>query len=168
MSETESSTSASPVTLRVNGETVHTVAALHDTLLTVLRDRLQLTAAKRGCNQGVCGACTILVDGKTMRACLCLAQAYEGAEVRTLEGLNDTQRMQLLQVAFVENGAFQCGFCTPGMLVSANALLETNPQPDEGAIRTAMSGNLCRCTGYVSIVAAVKSAAAMSKRRAES
>jgi len=168
MSETESSTSASPVTLRVNGETVHTVAALHDTLLTVLRDRLQLTAAKRGCNQGVCGACTILVDGKTMRACLCLAQACEGAEVRTLEGLNDTQRMQLLQAAFAENGAFQCGFCTPGMLVSANALLETNPQPDEGAIRTAMSGNLCRCTGYVSIVAAVKSAAAMSKRGAES
>ncbi len=151
---------ARPVTLTINGEAVHTSASLHDTVLTVLRERLQLTAAKRGCNQGVCGACTILVDGQPMRACLCLAQDCEGAELQTLEGLNESQRMRVLQAAFAENSAFQCGFCTPGMLVSANALLAHNPQPDEAAIRSALSGNLCRCTGYASIIEAVKAAAA--------
>jgi aerobic-type carbon monoxide dehydrogenase small subunit (CoxS/CutS family) len=160
MSDNIASAGPRPLSLNVNGETVHTSASLKDTVLTVLRERLQLTAAKRGCNQGVCGACTILVDGKPTRACLCLAQEAAGAEIRTLEGLNEAQRMQVLQASFAENGAFQCGFCTPGMLVSANALLASNPQPDEAAIRSALSGNLCRCTGYVSIVAAVQSAAA--------
>ena len=148
------------IELRINGESVPVEAALHDTLLTVLRERLQLTAAKRGCNQGVCGACTVSVDGWPMRACLSLAQGCEGSDVRTLEGLNDTPRMQALQRAFAQVGAFQCGFCTPGMLVAAEALLARERSPDEAAIRTALSGNLCRCTGYVTIVAAVRSAAA--------
>jgi carbon-monoxide dehydrogenase small subunit len=148
------------VTLRINGEAVPVAAALHDTLLTVLRDRLQLTAAKRGCNQGVCGACTVSVDDRPMRACLSLAHNCEGANVRTLEGLNDHPRMKSLQRAFAHAGAFQCGFCTAGMLVSACALLEENAAPDDAAVRTALSGNLCRCTGYVKIVAAVQAAAA--------
>ncbi len=149
-----------PLNLRINGETAPIAAALHDTLLTVLRDRLQLTAAKRGCNQGVCGACTVSIDGQPMRACLSLAHNCEGAEVRTLEGLNNDPRMRALQHAFAEAGAFQCGFCTAGMLVSACALLECNPAPDEAVVRSALSGNLCRCTGYVKIIAAVQSAAA--------
>ena len=157
-----------PVTLRVNGRTVHTEAALHDTVLTVLRDRLQLTATKRGCNQGVCGACTILVDGQTMRACLCLSYEVAGADLQTLEGLNEARRMQALQAAFAAHGALQCGFCTPGMLVSASALLQGNAQPEEAAIRTALSGNLCRCTGYIPIVAAVQSAAAALRQEGES
>ncbi|VTU19177.1 (2Fe-2S)-binding protein [Variovorax sp. PBL-E5] len=147
------------VSLNVNGERVQVGAALHDTLLTVLRDRLQLTAAKRGCNQGVCGACTIRVDGVPMRGCLSLAHNCESAEIATLEGLQDSPRMRALQTAFAECGAFQCGFCTPGMLVSAQALLERNAQPDEQAVRSALSGNLCRCTGYVKIVQAVQGAA---------
>jgi aerobic-type carbon monoxide dehydrogenase small subunit (CoxS/CutS family) len=156
--------SASPlqdqVTLRINGETAQVRAGLADTLLTVLRDQLHLTAAKRGCNQGVCGACTVSVDGRTARACLSLAHNCEQLEVRTLEGLRDTPALQALQRAFVDAGAFQCGFCTPGMLVSAHALLQSDPAPDEAAIRTALSGNLCRCTGYVKIITAVQSAAA--------
>jgi len=147
------------VTLHVNGEGAQVGAALHDTLLTVLRDRLQLTAAKRGCNQGVCGACTVSVDGMPMRACLSLAHNCESVEVRTLEGLLDCPHLQALQAAFASSGAFQCGFCTPGMLVSARSLLQRDPDPDERAIRSALSGNLCRCTGYVKIVQAVQAAA---------
>ncbi len=146
--------------LNVNGEVRPVDAALPDTLLTVLRERLGLTAAKRGCNQGVCGACTVSIDGRPMRACLSLAQACEGAAVRTLEGLADEPRLQALQQAFAERGAFQCGFCTPGMLVAAEALLAANPRPDEAAVRQALSGNLCRCTGYLKIVQAVQQAAA--------
>ena len=147
------------VVLRVNAEEVAVPAALHDTLLTVLRDRLQLTAAKRGCNQGVCGACTVRIDGTTMRSCLSLAQACEGSEVTTLEGLEASPRLQALQAAFASHGAFQCGFCTPGMLVSAEALLEQDAQPDEAAVRKALSGHLCRCTGYARIIQAVQAAA---------
>ncbi len=146
--------------LNINGEAHAVQAALPDTLLTVLRERLGLTAAKRGCNQGVCGACTVSIDGRPMRACLSLAQACEGAAVRTLEGLADEPRLQALHQAFADCGAFQCGFCTPGMLVAAEALLATNPRPDEAAVRQALSGNLCRCTGYVKIVQAVQQAAA--------
>ena len=160
MKPNESPAVARPLTLQVNGEAAHIGAALHDTVLTVLRDRLQLTAAKRGCNQGVCGACTISIDGVPMRACLSLAHNCESADVRTLEGLRELPRMQALQAAFAAHAAFQCGFCTPGMLVSAHALLEANPMPDDTAVRSALSGNLCRCTGYVNIIAAVKAAAA--------
>jgi aerobic-type carbon monoxide dehydrogenase small subunit (CoxS/CutS family) len=148
------------LSLQINGESASVDAALHDTLLSVLRDRLQLNAAKRGCNQGVCGACTVNIDGWPARACLSLAHGCEGAQVRTLEGLNDTPRMRALQRAFTETGAFQCGFCTPGMLVAAEALLGREAAPDEAAVRGALSGNLCRCTGYVKIVEAVLAAAA--------
>jgi carbon-monoxide dehydrogenase small subunit len=151
---------AQPVTLTVNDEARPVTATLHDTLLTVLRERLGLTAAKRGCNQGVCGACTVRIDGRPMRACLSLAQLCEGAQVHTLEGLNETPRLQALQHAFAESGAFQCGFCTPGMLVAADALLAADASPDEAAVRGALSGNLCRCTGYEKIVEAVQAAAA--------
>jgi len=147
------------IVLRVNGEEAAVPAGLHDTLLTVLRDRLQLTAAKRGCNQGVCGACTVRIDGTTMRSCLSLAQACEGAEVTTLEGLEASPRLKALQAAFAAHGAFQCGFCTPGLLVSAEALLEDEPRPDEAAVRQALSGHLCRCTGYAKIIQAVQAAA---------
>jgi len=146
--------------LHINGETATVDAALHDTLLSVLRDRLQLHAAKRGCNQGVCGACTVSIDGWPARACLSLAHGCAGAQVQTLEGLNHTPRMQVLQRAFTESAAFQCGFCTPGMLVAAEALLARDPAPDDAAVRRALSGNLCRCTGYVKIVTAVQAAAA--------
>ena len=148
------------VTLMVNGSPSQAPAALHDTLLTVLRDQLQLTAAKRGCNQGVCGACTVVVNDRTVRACLSLAQNCENASISTLEGLNEEAPMQALQRAFANHGAFQCGFCTPGMLISANALLQQNPAPDASAVRKALSGNLCRCTGYTKIVTAVQEAAA--------
>jgi carbon-monoxide dehydrogenase small subunit len=148
-----------PVELDINGEVVSMRAALSTTLLSALRDELHLTAAKRGCNQGVCGACTVSIDGVPMRACLSLAHGCEGRAVRTLEGLADDPHLQALQRAFAANGAFQCGFCTPGMLVAARALLAHEPAPDEAAVRRALSGNLCRCTGYVKIVAAVLAAA---------
>ena len=160
MTSTPSTTTPSgTVTLNVNGESTQVAAVLHDTLLTVLRERMQLTAAKRGCNQGVCGACTISIDDTPMRACLSLAHNCEQAQVHTLEGLQDCPHMQALQAAFARAGAFQCGFCTPGMLVSARALLLRNPDPDAQAIRSALSGNLCRCTGYVKIIDAVRTAA---------
>jgi aerobic-type carbon monoxide dehydrogenase small subunit (CoxS/CutS family) len=148
------------VELEINGVATEVRAALSTTLLTVLRDELHLTAAKRGCNQGVCGACTVEIDGVPMRACLSLAHACTERPVRTLEGLLETPRMLALQKAFAECGAFQCGFCTAGMLVAAHALLAANPAPDDAAVRRALSGNLCRCTGYARIVTAVQRAAA--------
>jgi aerobic-type carbon monoxide dehydrogenase small subunit (CoxS/CutS family) len=151
---------AARVELDVNGAVADVRAGLSTTLLTVLRDELHLTAAKRGCNQGVCGACTVEIDGVPMRACLSLAHGCVERPVRTLEGMLETPRMQALQHAFAASGAFQCGFCTPGVLVAAHALLTSNPDPDDAAIRHALSGNLCRCTGYARIVAAVRSAAA--------
>ena len=145
--------------LQVNGAEAEVRVGLHDSLLTVLRDQLQLTAAKRGCNQGVCGACTVVRDGYPVRACLSLAHGCTHADIETLEGLNQQVAMQALQKAFAAESAFQCGFCTPGMLISAHALLLHNPSPDADQVRAAMSGNLCRCTGYAPIVAAVLQAA---------
>ena len=146
--------------LQVNGAEAEVRVGLHDSLLTVLRDQLQLTAAKRGCNQGVCGACTVVRDGYPVRACLSLAHGCTHADIETLEGLNQHVAMQALQKAFAAESAFQCGFCTPGMLISAHALLLHNPSPDADQVRAAMSGNLCRCTGYAPIVVAVLQAAA--------
>jgi aerobic-type carbon monoxide dehydrogenase small subunit (CoxS/CutS family) len=160
---TTTTTAARPSTrieLEINGVAADVRAGLATTLLTVLRDELHLTAAKRGCNQGVCGACTVEIDGVPMRSCLSLAQGCVERPVRTLEGLLETPRMQALQRAFAASGAFQCGFCTPGMLMAAHALLAADPAPDDDAVRRALSGNLCRCTGYARIVAAVRSAAA--------
>jgi carbon-monoxide dehydrogenase small subunit len=166
MSAAVTKTPIATLTLDVNGEPVTVRAALSTTLLTTLRDELHLTAAKRGCNQGVCGACTVSIDGEPMRACLSLAHGCEGREVRTLEGLGDDPRLVALQRAFAAHAAFQCGFCTPGMLVAARALLEREGDPDDAAVRAALSGNLCRCTGYARIVTAVRAAAQALKEPA--
>jgi aerobic carbon-monoxide dehydrogenase small subunit len=128
-------------------------------LLDVLRDGLGLTGVKEGCGEGECGACTVLVDGVAVDSCLTLAAQVRGRQVLTVEGLAQHGELDVLQRCFIEQGAVQCGFCTPGMLLTAKALLLVNPQPSEAEIRRAMAGNLCRCTGYSAIVAAVQAAA---------
>ena len=150
----------SPITLHVNGESAQVDAGLHDTLLTVLRDRLQLTAAKRGCNQGVCGSCTVALDGWPVRSCLSLAALCEGHEITTIEGAGTDPAMAVLQRQFIEQGAVQCGFCTPGILISARRLIADSPRPEIGEVQAALSGNICRCTGYRKIIDAVLAAAA--------
>jgi len=124
----------------------------------VLRDQLRLTGTKVGCNMGDCGACAVIMDGKPVNACLVLAVQANGREILTVEGLADERDLHPLQRAFLEKGAVQCGFCTPGMLLSAKGLLDQNPTPSEEEIKMAISGNLCRCTGYVKIIEAIKSA----------
>jgi carbon-monoxide dehydrogenase small subunit len=125
------------------------------TLLVAVRDAVGLTGAKEGCDDSECGACMMLLDGRPVNSCSYLALQAEGSEVTTVEGLSDGLDLSPLQSAFLENGGVQCGFCTPGMLISATALLETNPHPTERDVRIALSGNLCRCTGYDGIVRAV-------------
>ena len=147
------------LSLSINGQARQVQAGLTDTLLTVLRDQLLLTSAKRGCNQGVCGACTVLVDGRPQRACLTLAANCEGVAITTVEGLRRDATMAKLQRSFETTGAVQCGFCTPGVLISARWLLQQNARPDADQIRAGLSGNLCRCTGYRKIVDAVAQAA---------
>lgn len=149
-----------PVVLRVNGERVTVQVEPHRTLLDVLRDELGLTGAKHVCGEGNCGACTVLLDGETVYACLTLAIECEGSEVRTVEGLARGGALHPVQAAFVEHDGYQCGYCTPGQVLAAVALLEQEPNPTEDEIRLAMSGNLCRCGAYQGIVAAVRSAAA--------
>jgi len=129
------------------------------TLLDVLRQDLGLKGTKRGCDQGHCGACTVILDGKAVHACLLLAVEAHGKKITTIEGLSTGDRLHPLQEAFVDEGAIQCGFCTPGMILSAKALLDEVQEPSEEEIREALSGNLCRCTGYVKIVKAVQRAA---------
>jgi carbon-monoxide dehydrogenase small subunit len=146
--------------LILNGDQVETGIGDSETLLEVLRDRLGLTGTKRGCDQGACGACTVLLDGRPVLSCLTLAASVEGREVTTVEGLAAPDgTLHPVQRAFHETGAVQCGFCTPGMLLAAKALLDVNPHPSELEIRRALSGNICRCTGYVKIVEAVVRAA---------
>lgn len=144
------------IALKVNGD-VHSVAVKDgETLLDVLRDKLRLTGTKKGCNLGVCGACTVLVDGEPKNSCLLLASSCEGAEIKTIEGIAQDGVLHPLQRAFINHGAIQCGFCTPGMVMSAMALIIQNPNPAEEEIKEALSGNLCRCTGYTRIIEAVK------------
>jgi len=150
------SNDAQALTLRVNGEDRTVVADGGDRLLTVLRDGLQLTGPKRGCNQGVCGTCTVLADRKPVRSCLAIAANSTDFEITTIEGLAGDGPMTDLQRAFVEGAAMQCGFCTPGMLMALTGLFNDNATPDETEIRHAISGNLCRCTGYVKIVQAAQ------------
>ncbi len=149
-----------PIRFRVNGEEVSVAVEPDWTLLRVLREELELTGAKEGCGAGECGACTVIVDGRAVNACLYPALEADGREVVTIEGLSAPGGgLHPLQKAFVEKGAVQCGFCTPGMVLSAKALLDRVPEPTEDDIRTALAGNLCRCTGYVQIIEAVKAAA---------
>ncbi len=144
------------VSLRVNGEVRATAAQPQDTLLEVLRYRLQLTGSKQGCDKGDCGACTVLINGVPTLACLTLAATAEGQEITTIEGLASGGHVHAVQDAFDLCGALQCGFCQPGMMLSSAALLAKNPRPTDAEIREAISGNLCRCTGYTQIVHAVK------------
>jgi carbon-monoxide dehydrogenase small subunit len=149
------------VSMTVN-ETEHEIEVdANTTLLRLLHDALFLPGTKDGCSQGVCGACTVLVDGKAVRACLTLAVRLSGKQVTTVEGLKVDGALHAIQQAFVDEGSVQCGFCTPGMLMSSVALLEENPRPTEGDVREALVGNLCRCTGYVRIVRAVLAASRM-------
>ncbi len=148
------------VTLTVNGD-VHTVHVdPRRTLLDVVRDDLGLTGTNRGCNQGDCGACTVHLDGKAVNACLVLAIDADGSSVTTIEGLARGRDLHPLQRAFVTEGAVQCGYCTPGMIMTAADILDRNPSPSDEEIRAGIEGNLCRCTGYESIVRAIRAASA--------
>ncbi|MEK7284273.1 MAG: (2Fe-2S)-binding protein [Chloroflexota bacterium] len=147
------------LTLRLNGGERSAEVRPHDSLLTALRESFALPGSKDACQQGECGSCSVLVDGALVCACLVLAAAAEGREVRTVEGLAEGDRLHPVQRAFLDAGAVQCGFCTPGLIVSAHALLSQNPEPSEMEIREALSGNLCRCTGYGKILEAVQRAA---------
>jgi carbon-monoxide dehydrogenase small subunit len=144
---------------RVNGVPVEVEVEDHWTLLEVLRERLALTGTKKGCGMGECGACTVILDGKPVTSCLVLAREAEGCSINTVEGEARGDRLSALQQAFVDKGAIQCGFCTPGMIMSARALLTRNPDPDEQEVKVAIEGNLCRCTGYKPILAAILEAA---------
>jgi aerobic-type carbon monoxide dehydrogenase small subunit (CoxS/CutS family) len=145
------------VKIMVNGEWKTASVEPQTTLLELLRETWGLTGAKRGCDEGDCGACTVLLDGQPVNACLVLAVRVNGRKVTTIEGLGDEEHPHPLQTAFVQHGALQCGYCGPGMLLSAKALLDVNPSPTEAEIRQALSGNLCRCTGYSKIIEAVRS-----------
>lgn len=146
-----------PVTLKVNGETYDLIIAPYRTLLDVLREEIHLTGSKKGCDAGDCGACTVLLDGKPVNACLVLAATAQDREILTIEGLARNGKLHPLQEAFVREGAVQCGFCTPGILMSLKALLDRNPAPTLEEIKIAMAGNLCRCTGYSKMFKAVES-----------
>jgi len=148
------------VKLTVNGDEREVEAADHESLLTVLRERLGLPGSKNACEQGECGSCSVLLDGALVCACLVLGAAATGREVRTVESLADGDRLHPVQRAFVDMGAVQCGFCTPGLIVSTYALLKENPEPSEQEVREALSGNICRCTGYGKILEAVQRASA--------
>ncbi len=147
-----------PISLRVNGRDIQVYVEPRRTLLSVLREELGLSGAKRGCGRGTCGACTVIVDGETVYSCLTLAVDCEGREIRTVEGLAQGEQLHPVQEAFVEHDGYQCGFCTPGQVMSAVALLEHNPHPTEAEIRYEMAGNLCRCGAYPNIVRAVLAA----------
>ena len=147
------------ITVTVNGAAETLSIPAHMTLLQLLRERLALTGTKNGCSAGECGACTVLVNGEPVNSCMVLAVEADGADIATVEGLADDGRLAPLQEAFVRHNAVQCGFCTPGMLISAHALLQRNPHPSQEETKEALTGNLCRCTGYLRIVNAVRDAA---------
>ncbi|MDE0299444.1 MAG: (2Fe-2S)-binding protein [Candidatus Poribacteria bacterium] len=143
----------------INGEAVEFLCEPRDSLLEVLRDNLMLTGAKEGCNNGNCGACSVILDGRLVNSCIVLGAEIEGKEVETVEGLAEHNKLHPIQDAFLENAALQCGVCTPGFLMAAKALLNENPNPTEHDVRFWLAGNLCRCTGYDKIVRAVLDAA---------
>ena len=146
--------------LTINGEPRSVAAPMHHTLLEVLREDLRLTGTKHGCELGECGACAVLVDGSPVLSCLVLAVDLEGHAIETVEGMQEGNELHPLQSAFADLGAAQCGYCTPGILVTARSLLQANPSPTAAEIREALAGNLCRCTGYHKIIEAVDQAAA--------
>ena len=148
------------ITLNINGNEYKVEVAPYHSLCDVLRDRLGFTDVKNSCNQGECGACTVLVDGKLVSSCLMLAVQAEGKKIVTIRGLSKDGELHPLQQKFIEYGAVQCGYCTPGMILAAKALLDENPNPSEDEVRVAISGNICRCTGYQQIVEAIMAAAA--------
>lgn len=143
--------------LQVNGQDYRLLINPHVTLLDVIRDEIGLTGTKRGCDLGECGACTVLINGKPYNACLTLPVDVQRKEIVTIEGLAENGKLHPIQQAFIEHGAIQCGFCTPGMVLVTKALLDEDPSPSEEKIKEALSGNLCRCTGYTSIVKAIRS-----------
>ncbi len=147
------------VSMELNGNDVRREVPVSRTLIDFLRDDLGLTGTKEGCGKGECGSCTVLVDGKPVNSCLLLAYQANGCKVMTIEGLEENGNLHPLQEAFIEEGAVQCGFCTPGMIMAAKAILDNNPEPTREEIRQGISGNLCRCTGYVKIINAIHSAA---------
>lgn len=152
-------TTLRPLSLMVNGETLTCFAEPRETLVDLLRRTLELTGTHTGCEMGVCGACLVMLDGAPVHACLIFAVQAEGSTIETIEGLTEKAAIGDLQRAFHERNALQCGFCTPGMLVTAQALLARNPQPSRAEIRDALSGNYCRCTGYEAIVDAIETVA---------
>ena len=144
------------ITVKINGKAEYLMVPANMTLLQLLRDKLALTGTKNGCEAGECGACTVLVDGEPTNSCMMLAVEADGREITTVEGLTENGELSALQQAFVDHNAVQCGFCTPGMLISSHALLERKPQPSREEIEEALLGNLCRCTGYVRIIEAIE------------
>ena len=147
------------IQLMVNGDPYEIMVKPSDTLLNVLREKLGFTGAKRGCDSGKCGSCTVLLDGKPIRACITLAISLRERNIMTIEGLAQNGELHPLQKAFIEHGAVQCGFCTPGMILFAKYFLEENPNPTEDETRKALSANICRCTGYIKIIEAIQAAA---------
>jgi carbon-monoxide dehydrogenase small subunit len=144
---------------KLNGEPIQIEVEPNLTLLQVLRDELELTGTKEGCGMGECGACTVLLNGKAVNSCIFPVMEVDGKNITTIEGLADVEgNLHPIQQSFIENGAVQCGFCSPGMVLSAKALLDENPKPTEEEIRNAIAGNLCRCTGYLQILQAIKAA----------
>jgi carbon-monoxide dehydrogenase small subunit len=153
------------VKFQVNGEQRELDASPNESLLDVLREKLFLTGTKRGCDSGECGACTVIMNGKAVNSCLVLATELDGSEITTIEGLGrSAEDLHPLQKAFIEKGAVQCGFCTPGIIMTAKAFLDTNPEPTEEEVRDAISGNLCRCTGYTKIMNAILAGAEEVRR----
>lgn len=154
------------IELNINGDTHEILVAPNNTLLEVLRDKLGLMGTKRGCDLGACGACTVLVNGEAYLSCVMLAVDAVGKQIMTIEGLAEGGELHPLQRSFVEKGALQCGFCTPGMILTAKAIIDEEPQPTEAEIKRKMAGNLCRCTGYKKIVEAVMSVSAQPGKEA--
>jgi len=147
------------ISMKINGESVDDAIGDNWLLVDYLRDKRQLTGAKKGCDGGECGACTVLVNGRARLSCITLATTCDGADIETIEGQATNGRLSALQRAFHENLGTQCGFCTPGMIMAAEGLLRQNPRPDRAAIKAALGGNLCRCTGYTKIISSVEAAA---------
>ena len=153
------------INITVNQKKYELAVEVNMTLADMLREELKMTGTKKGCGLGECGACTVILDGKTVSSCLVLAVEADNREITTIEGIETEKGLHPIQQAFVDHGAIQCGFCTPGMVLSSKALLDKNPHPDEQDIRKAISGNLCRCTGYQKIVEAVQSVATQKSAR---